>query len=72
MEKVILAIGVLSLVSGALLLFVPQRLLKMSQAVNHAVVNVDRYVSKYHVGVAVCLILASIFLFSYGYYLGWR
>jgi hypothetical protein len=72
MEKVILAIGVLSLVSGALLLFVPQRLLKMSQAVNHAAINIDKQVSKYHVGVAVCLILASIFLFSYGYYLGWR
>ena len=72
MEKVILAIGVLSLVSGVLLLFVPQRLLKMSQAVNHAAINIDKQVSKYQVGVAVCLILASIFLFSYGYYLGWR
>ena len=72
MGTVILAIGVLSLVSGGLLLFVPQRLLKMSQAVNHAVVNVDKQISKYHIGVAICLILASIFLFSYGYYLGWR
>jgi hypothetical protein len=44
----------------------------MGQAVNHAVVNVDKQVSKYHIGVAICLILASIFLFSYGYYLGWK
>jgi hypothetical protein len=72
MGKIILAIGVLSLVSGALLLFVPQRLAKLGQAVNHAVVNVDRHVSRYHIGVAICLILASIFLFSYGYYLGWK
>jgi hypothetical protein len=72
MGEIILAIGVLSLVTGALLLFVPQRLLKMSQAVNQAAVNVDRHISKYHIGVAICLILASIFLFSYGYYLGWR
>ena len=72
MGKVILAIGVLSMVSGALLLFVPQRLVKMSQAGNHAMVNVDRQVSKSHIGVAICMILASIFLFSYGYYLGWR
>lgn len=72
MGTVILAIGVLSLVSGALLLFVPQRLVKMSQAVNHAVVNIDKRVSKYHISVGVCLILASIFLFSYGYFLGWR
>jgi UPF0716 family protein affecting phage T7 exclusion len=68
----ILALGVLSLVSGALLLFVPQRLVKMSQAVNHAVVSVDKQVSKYHIGVGICLILASIFLFTYGYYIGWR
>gem|GEM_PF-3178979 len=72
MEKVILAVGLLSLASGVLLLFVPQRLVKMSQAVNHAAVNIDRHVSKHYIGVAVCLILASLFLFSYGYYLGWR
>jgi hypothetical protein len=72
MGKMILAIGLLSLVSGAMLLFVPQRLVKMGRAIDRSVITIDKQVSKYHVGVGVCLILASVFLFYYGYYLRWH
>lgn len=71
MGMAILAIGVLALVSGILIMVVPQRILQMSQVIDKPVVKLDRQVSRYHAGVGICLILASFFLFYYGYYLGW-
>lgn len=70
MGKIILVVSALSMVIGLLTLTLPQIL--VSGVINRIVVSLDKWVLKYHIGVGVCLILASVFLFSYGYYLGWR
>ena len=70
MGKMILGVSALSMVIGVLMLSLPQILL--SGVLNRVVISMDKLVVKYNVGVGVCLILGSIFLFSYGYYLGWR
>ena len=70
MNKIIFAISALSMGMGLMALMLPQSL--VSGAVNRIVVSIDKLVVKNHVGVGVCLILASIFLFTYGYHLGWR
>ena len=69
MGEIVLGFSVFSMVFGVLTLTRPQSL--MSRVLHREVVSLDKVVVKYHVGVGVCLILASIFLFSYGYYLGW-
>ena len=70
MGKMIFTISALSLIIGLFMLSLPQML--VGGLFNRIVVSLDKVVVKYHVGVGICLILASIFLFSYGYYLGWR
>ena len=70
MGKMILMLSALSMVFGLLMMAFPKIL--VSSAIHHTVITLDKVVVKYHVGMGVCLILASIFLFSYGYYLGWR
>jgi len=69
MGTTIIGISALSMVIGVLMLSLPQIL--VSGVINRVVVSLDKVVVKYHVGAGTCLILASIFLFSYGYYLGW-
>ncbi len=72
MEKIILGISALSLAFGVTVIFAPQVLVRASEAVDRLVVDLDRQIARYHVGVGVCMILAGIFLFAYGFYLGWR
>ena len=69
MGEIIVGLSVFSIIFGLLMLTRPQVL--MSRALHRELISVDKLVVKYHEGMGTCLILASIFLFSYGYYLGW-
>ncbi len=61
----IVVVALLAMVFGVMLVFAPQRVLRMNEKMTHVVARVDAQVVKYHIGVGVCLVLASIFLFLY-------
>lgn len=68
----IITVALIAMACGILVVFSPKSMVRINEWLNKVVVLFDKQVMKYHVGVGICIILASIFLFSYGYYLGWR
>ena len=68
----IVLVALVAMACGTLVLFSPKSMVRINEWLSKVVVMVDKQVMKYHVGVGICIILASIFLFSYGFYMGWR
>lgn len=66
----LVALSLIAMVLGVLLIFDPSRVLRMNERMTHVVARVDARVVKYHIGVGVCLILASVFLLAYSVVLG--
>lgn len=64
----IFPLGWIALIFGALLLFSPSSLIRMSQGLNRMIAQIDKQVLKYRIGIGVCLIGAGAFLF-FMYYL---
>lgn len=68
MNIILIEIGILCLVFSILLLFLPFVLLSLSAFLNR-IFSVDETVLKLRVGIGVCLILVSFFLFFIAYVL---
>jgi uncharacterized membrane protein HdeD (DUF308 family) len=64
----IFLLGWVSLVFGALLIFNPHHLIRLSQGLNRMIAKVDETVLKYRVGVGICLIGGGFFFF-FAYYM---
>lgn len=68
MNIILIEIGVLCLVFSILLFFLPFVLLSLSTFFNR-IFSVDKTVIKLRVGIGICLILVSFFLFFTAYVL---